>query len=80
MPDDPLQTARAFWVDSLVYEGDSVRRLIERFGRTQVVIGSDFPFAIAEGDPVRRIRELGLDAETEALLMSANALRWLGRS
>jgi aminocarboxymuconate-semialdehyde decarboxylase len=80
MPDDPLASARAFWVDSLVYEGDSIRRLIERFGKTQVVLGSDFPFAIADAEPVGRIRELGLDAATEALLLSENALRWLGRS
>ena len=80
MPDDPLATARAFWVDSLVYEGDSIHRLIERFGKTQVVVGSDFPFAIADAEPVGRIRELGLDAATEALVLSENALRWLGRS
>ncbi len=80
MPDDPLATARAFWVDSLVYEGDSIRRLIERFGKTQVVVGSDFPFAIADADPVGRILELGLGAQTQALVLSANALRWLGRS
>ena len=80
MPDDPLATARSFWVDSLVYEGDSIRRLIERFGATQVVVGSDFPFAIADAEPVGRIRELGLDAATEALVLSDNALRWLGRS
>ena len=79
MPEDPLATARAFWVDSLVYEGDAIRRLVERFGRTQVVVGSDFPFAIADSDPVGRIRELELDGETEGLLLSANALRWLGR-
>jgi len=76
---DPLQTARAFWVDSLVYEGDAIRRLIERFGDTQVVVGSDFPFAIADADPVGRIRDLGLDARTEGLLCSQNALRWLGQ-
>jgi aminocarboxymuconate-semialdehyde decarboxylase len=80
MPADPLAAARAFWVDSLVYEGDSIRRLIERFGPTQVAVGSDFPFTIADADPVGRVRALGLGAETEALLLSANALRWLGRS
>ena len=79
VPDDPLQTARAFWVDSLVYEGDSIRRLIERFGESRVVVGSDFPFAIADADPVGRIRALGLDARLEDLLFSQNALRWLGQ-
>jgi aminocarboxymuconate-semialdehyde decarboxylase len=80
LPDDPLETARAFWVDSLVYDGDAIRRLIERFGETRVVVGSDFPFAIADADPVGRVRGLGLDARSEKLLFSENALRWLGSS
>ena len=75
-----METARAFWVDSLVYDGDAIRRLIERFGETRVVVGSDFPFAIADADPVGRVRGLGLDARSEKLLFSENALRWLGSS
>ena len=54
-------------------------RLIERFGESRVVVGSDFPFAIADADPVGRIRALGLDARLEDLLFSQNALRWLGQ-
>jgi aminocarboxymuconate-semialdehyde decarboxylase len=76
---DPLETARRFWVDSLVYDDNSIRQLLERFGRTQVTVGSDFPFAIADADPIGRIRGLGLDADTEALLLWGNALRWLGQ-
>ena len=43
------------------------------------MVGSDFPFAIADADPVGRIRALGLDARLEDLLFSQNALRWLGQ-
>ena len=78
MPDDPAETARRFWVDSLVYEDGAIRQLIDRFGRTQVTVGSDYPFAIADRDPVGRTRGLGLDAETERLLLTDNALCWLG--
>ena len=36
---------------------------VERFGATQVTIGSDFPFAIADAELVARIRRLDLDAD-----------------
>lgn len=75
---DPLESARRFWIDSLVYEDAAIRQLIERFGATQVMVGSDYPFAIADADPVGRIRGLALDVATERLLLSGNALRWLG--
>ena len=74
---DPLESARRFWVDSLVYEEAALRQAIERFGRTQVMVGSDYPFAIADADPVGRILGLELDGDTERLLLSGNALRWL---
>jgi aminocarboxymuconate-semialdehyde decarboxylase len=79
MTADPAETVRKLWVDSLVYDGPAIRQLIERHGRTQVTVGSDFPFAIADREPVTRIESLGLDAETEALVLRDNALRWLGR-
>lgn len=75
---DPAETARRFWIDSLVYEGETLRRLLDRFGDTQVTVGSDFPFAIADKDPVGRIEALGLDAMAQARLLCGNALRWLG--
>jgi len=75
---DPLEAARRFWIDSLVYEDTALRQLIERFGRTQVMVGSDYPFAIADADPVGRIEGLALDDETRHLLLSGNALHWLG--
>lgn len=74
---DPLESARRFWVDSLVYEEAALRQAIERFGRTQLMVGSDYPFAIADADPVGRILGLELDGDTERLLLSGNALRWL---
>jgi len=75
---DPLEAVRRFWIDSLVYEDTALRQLIERFGRTQVMVGSDYPFAIADADPVGRIEGLALDDETRHLLLSGNALHWLG--
>jgi aminocarboxymuconate-semialdehyde decarboxylase len=74
----PADGARRFWVDSLVYDRLALEHLIARFGPTQVCVGSDFPFAIAESDPVGRIESLGVEAEVKDLLSHRNAERWLG--
>lgn len=74
----PAAGARRFWVDSLVYDRVGLLHLIERFGPTQVCIGSDFPFAIAEPDPVGRIDALSVEDHVRELLLHRNAERWLG--
>lgn len=74
----PIEQARRLYVDSLVYEATAIRQLIERFGQTQVLVGSDYPFAIEDKDPVGRIESLDLPESTLALLLSGNARRWLG--
>ena len=75
---DPAQTARRFYVDTLVYENESIRQLLARFGDSQVVIGSDFPFSIADPDPVGRVAELALNTAGLQRVLCDNALRWLG--
>lgn len=76
----PLETARSFYYDSLVYNRTLLNGQIELFGATQTMIGTDYPFVIQEADPLARIVELGLDRATAALLTHENALRWLGHA
>lgn len=78
IPTAPLELARNFYFDSLVYSPTVLRHQIEMFGVRQTMIGSDYPFVIQETAPVGRIRELGFDPQAEALLLHENAARWLG--
>jgi len=80
VPEAPQAGARRLWVDSLVYDRLALEHLIERFGPTQVCVGSDFPFAIAEPDPVGRVAALSVDAALREQLLHRNAERWLGVS
>jgi aminocarboxymuconate-semialdehyde decarboxylase len=79
MREAPLELARRFYFDSLVYHPELLRQQIALFGKTQTMIGSDYPFVIEEKAPRQRILELGFDAETQDLLCRGNALRWLGQ-
>ncbi|HXQ53872.1 MAG TPA: amidohydrolase family protein [Stellaceae bacterium] len=78
VPHAPAETARRFYYDSLVYSETSLRFLIELFGVTQIVLGTDHPFGIMEKHPVARIDRLALPERERALILSGNARRFLG--
>ena len=74
---DPLQAARRLYVDDLVYDAATLRRLIEVFGADRILAGSDYPFAIMDQDPAGSIDALGGDAALRRALRGGNARRWL---
>jgi aminocarboxymuconate-semialdehyde decarboxylase len=74
----PAEQARSLYYDTLVYDGPTLRHLIETFGRTQLCIGTDHPFVIQDPEPLQRLDALGLDGELRELLLSGNARRFLG--
>ena len=76
--ESPASQARRLYYDTLVYDRDTLAFLIERFGVTQLCVGTDHPFTIEERDPVGAIEALGLDASRRDLLLSGNAQRFLG--
>jgi aminocarboxymuconate-semialdehyde decarboxylase len=76
--ESPSVLARRLHYDSLVYSPVSLKYLIEQFGASQIVIGTDYPFAIMDRTPVTGIRALGLGAAEEAGILHANAERLLG--
>lgn len=76
----PRELARKLFVDDLVYDGATIAQLLHVYGASQVMAGTDYPFAIMDRAPERRIAELGVDDTTHRLLRQDNALRWLGRA
>ena len=78
LTESPAVTAKRFFYDNVLFDADSVKFLINRFGAAQVLVGSDYPFALGEQDPIGRLRQAGLDENTVAQIGSANAKRFLG--
>jgi aminocarboxymuconate-semialdehyde decarboxylase len=74
----PLEQARGLYYDTLVYDAAALRFLIERFGMTQLCLGTDHPFDIQEKAPVAALEALDLAPRDRDLLLSANAERFLG--
>ncbi len=75
---DPLLGARQMFYDDLVYDAATIARLIDVFGASQIMVGSDYPFAIMDTDPDARTFELKLTSEEFQGLRAGNAKRWLG--
>jgi aminocarboxymuconate-semialdehyde decarboxylase len=76
----PAAMARRLYYDTLVYDADTLRFLIDRFGVTQLCVGTDHPFTIEEKDPVGAIEKAGLSPDHQRLVLSGNASRFLGES
>ncbi len=72
----PSTYLRRMWFDSLVYELDHLKRLVDVVGASQVVLGTDYPFDMGHYDPAGLLG--GLDPEAGAAVAGGNAARLLG--
>lgn len=77
IPSEPVFAAQTMFYDNLVYDAPTIRHLIQVFGIRQLMVGSDYPFAIMDADPRARLKTLNLAEGDFELLAHANAERWL---
>jgi len=61
------------YFDTMVYDVASLTDLVDRYGADHILLGTDYPYDMAEGDPVGLVRGLGLAPEDEAKILGANA-------
>jgi aminocarboxymuconate-semialdehyde decarboxylase len=61
-----------------VFDVAATRLLIERFGTSQIMVGSDYPFVMGDPDPVGALERLGLDGDAHSAISAGNARRFLG--
>jgi aminocarboxymuconate-semialdehyde decarboxylase len=70
-----------FFADTVVFDEAPLRLLVDTLGEDRVMVGSDYPYPLGErpaGEVVRKADFLS-DGQRHKLL-SANAMRYLGRS
>lgn len=65
------------YFDSLTHDPVSLGMLGERVGWDRVLLGSDFPFDMAEPDPVGAVEAIGLDTGNQRLVLEQNAVAFL---
>lgn len=67
-----------FWIDSLVHDKQTLDFVINVMGKDKVALGTDYPFPLGELQPGKLINEMPYDDKTKEMLLSQNALEWLG--
>ena len=77
-PHPPSFYAKKMYYDTLVYDIDTLHFLIQQFGSSQLMIGSDYPFLIREENPGHWIHELNISKEEKEMLMYKNACNIFG--
>src|SRR5688572_25568037 len=78
LPESPAVIARRFFYDELVFDPEAVKFLIKQFGSSQIVLGTDYPFALGDTKPLETLAKTGIDDATRTAITSSNARRFLG--
>jgi aminocarboxymuconate-semialdehyde decarboxylase len=75
----PVEYLRKMWFDTLVYEPEALRHLVNVVGASQVVVGSDYPFDMGHYDPHGLIGSTpGITEDEAAAILGGNAATLLG--
>jgi aminocarboxymuconate-semialdehyde decarboxylase len=78
LPKPPGEYLRKIYVDTVVFTPGQLEALVKTFGADHVMMGTDYPFDMADFDPIEHVVATGFDASTTAALVGGNAKRLLG--
>jgi aminocarboxymuconate-semialdehyde decarboxylase len=78
VPLPPGEYLRRLHFDTMVFEPDQLRFLIDRYGAEHVLLGTDYPYDMGEDDPVGLVERAKLDDSQRDLICGGNAARLLG--
>ncbi|WP_236792602.1 amidohydrolase family protein [Amycolatopsis sp. GM8] len=74
----PLEYARRFYYDSMVFDARALRYLVDLLGADRLLVGSDFPAMPREEPAGRTLRSIGLAESDVDAIQWHNAFRFLG--
>ncbi|RAI32669.1 amidohydrolase family protein [Rhodoplanes serenus] len=78
LPHPPTSYLKRIYVDTVVFTSHQLRALVEVFGPDHVVLGTDYPYDMAEYEPIEHVVSSGLDADTVGKICGGTARRLLG--
>ena len=75
----PTSYLKKFYFDTITFDRDMLRNLIDKWGDDHVVLGTDYPYDMGEVDPVGLIERVArLTRAEKEQIMGGNAARLLG--
>jgi aminocarboxymuconate-semialdehyde decarboxylase len=79
LPQPPTTYLKRIYFDTVVFTPHQLRALVELVGADHVIMGTDYPFDMAECDPIGHLASAGtFDEATIAAIAGGNARRLLG--
>lgn len=77
-PQKPSAYLKRLYFDTIVHSVEALQYLIRVVGADRVVVGTDYPMAMGDFEPVSKIKQLNLTEAERALILGENAARALG--
>jgi aminocarboxymuconate-semialdehyde decarboxylase len=77
LPHPPTTYLRRIYFDTVVFTPHQLRELVRLYGADHVLMGTDYPFDMADYDPVGHVCGSDLDAESVAAICGGNVKRLL---
>ena len=79
LPKPPTEYLKKVYFDTVVFTEHQLEYLIKVFGVDHILMGTDYPFDMADYDPVGHVVNTeSLDAKTVAAICGGNAKKLLG--
>jgi aminocarboxymuconate-semialdehyde decarboxylase len=78
LPHPPTTYLRKVYFDTVVFTPHQLRELVRLYTADHILMGTDYPFDMADYDPVGHVAEAVLDATSVAAICGGNTKRLLG--
>jgi aminocarboxymuconate-semialdehyde decarboxylase len=78
LTEDPEASLRRLYYDTVTHDAAVLRELVAFAGAGHVLLGSDYPFDMADARPADTVAAAGLDPDEERAVLGGNAARLLG--
>ena len=76
---EPGSYLRQFYFDTMVFEPEQIKFLVDRYGADHVVLGTDYPYDMGDDNPLATVGGVpGLSQDEIDLICGGNAARLLG--
>jgi aminocarboxymuconate-semialdehyde decarboxylase len=73
----PTSYLRSLYYDTAVFDDTTLRRLVADLGPGRVLLGTDFPFDLADRRPIATVNALDLPEDERRAVLGGNAVRLL---
>jgi aminocarboxymuconate-semialdehyde decarboxylase len=77
LPKAPTEYLKRVYFDTVVFTPHQLKYLVNVFGADNILMGTDYPYDMAESDPIGHLAAAGLDSATVASIAGGNLRRLL---